>query len=39
MIDGDLLAGLPQLAEAVLCALAIALGCAFALWSPGSVGR
>ena len=39
MIDGDLLAGLLQLAEAVLCALAIALGCAFALWLPGSVGR
>jgi uncharacterized membrane protein YjjP (DUF1212 family) len=39
MIDGDLLAGLLQLAEAVLCALAIALGCAFALWLPGSVER
>lgn len=39
MIDGDLLAGLLRLAEAVLCALAIALGCAFALWLPGSVGR
>lgn len=39
MIDGDLHAGLLRLAEAVLCALAIALGCAFALWLPGSVGR
>lgn len=37
MIDGDLLAGLLRLADAVLCALSIALGCAFALWLPGSV--
>lgn len=37
MIDGDLHAGLLQLVEAVLCALAIALGCAFAIWLPGSV--
>ncbi len=39
MIDGDLHAGLLQLAEAALCALAIAMGCAFALWLPGSMGQ